>query len=402
MVIQGKGSHMLHVEESVKFEEQFTDAFLKFRPRLKEMYQDEKLHPISPEVWELMANLGWFGCVVPTEYGGNERGLSAMASAAEAITKSGVTPVFAVLTALSAVCIARFGSESLKQKYLPEIAKGAIKFAFAATEERAGFNMLEIDTFARKDGDHYVINGAKMYISGFDLADNILLVARTMTLKQCKEMNLPKTAGISLFVVGTDQAGITKHRLNTRGEGYIKQFALSFENVRISAQQLLGKEHEGASALFTSFNVERVLFVAFALGSIQYCLDIACDYARTRRVFGDNPIGKYQSIQHPLADAKIRSEAVRQLLLQAVDMIEQGGDPAKVSTMINSAKYLVSEAGSKALDASMDALGGRAFNEDYGIIQLAETMRLLRLSPISNSLILNDIAERVLCLPRSY
>jgi len=389
-------------EEQEKFKDQVTEAFLQFKPRLKTMYEDEKSHPVSAEVWQLMAQLGWFGGVIPKKYGGNERGLLAMTMAAEAMARQGVTPFFSALTALAAACISRFGSEDLKQQYLPRIAQGEIKFAFAATEERAGFNMLEMDTFARKDGDHYVINGSKMYTSGFDISCHSLLVARTLTVEQCKQMSLPKTAGISLFLVDNDAAGISQELLNTRGEGYVKQFALTFENLKVPAARLLGKEHEGAAALFSSFNIERCIFVAFALGSIQYCLDVACEYARNRKVFGDTPIGKYQAIQHPLADVKIRTEAVRNLLVQAVEAIELRGDVLKVTTLINSAKYLVSEAGAKAVDASIDALGGKGFNEDYGLIQLAEGMRLLRLSPISNHLILNDVAERVLGLPRSY
>jgi alkylation response protein AidB-like acyl-CoA dehydrogenase len=285
---------------------------------------------------------------------------------------------------------------------LPRISKGEIKFAFAATEERAGFNMLEIETLAQKNGDHYLINGSKTYTSGFDIADHFLLVARTLTTQECKQKSLPKTAGISIFIVDTDSPGISQQHLNTRGEGFVKQFALTFEGLKVPSRHLVGKENEGASALFASFNIERIIFVAFALGSIQYCLDVACEYARNRKVFNDTPIGKYQSIQHPLADAKIRTDSIRTLLFQAVDAIDQGGDVLKVSTLINSAKYLVSEAGSKAVDASMDALGGKGFNEDYGIIQLSEVMQLLRLSPISNSLILNDVAERILGLPRSY
>jgi acyl-CoA dehydrogenase len=393
---------MSSIEKQEQFKEQVAEAFSKFKPDLKTMYQDEKLHPVSAEVWRLIAELGWFGCVIPSQYGGNERGLLAMAMAAEAMARSGVAPLFSGLTALASFCISRFGSEDLKQLYLPRISRGEIKFAFAATEERAGFNMLEIDTVAEKNGDHYVINGSKMYTSGFDIADYFLLVARTLSIQECKQKSLPKAAGISIFLVDTDSPGISKQQLNTRGEGSVKQFALTFENLKVPSAHLVGKESEGASALFASFNIERVIFVAFALGSIQYCLDVACEYARNRKVFNDIPIGKYQSIQHPLADAKIRTESIRLLLVQAINAIDQGEDTLKIGTMINSAKYLVSEAGAKAVDASMDALGGKGFNEDYGIIQLLEVMKLLRLSPISNNLILNDVAERLLGLPRSY
>jgi acyl-CoA dehydrogenase len=202
--------------------------------------------------------------------------------------------------------------------------------------------------------------------------------------------------------VDTDSPGISKQQLNTRGEGCVKQFALTFDNLKVPAGRLVGKENEGASALFASFNIERIIFVAFTLGSIQYCLDVACEHARNRRVFSDTPIGKYQAIQHPLADAKIRADSVHNLLMQAATGIDQSGDVLQLGTLINSAKYLVSEAGAKAVSAAIDALGGKGFNEDYGIFQLSEVMQLLRLSPISNHLILNDVAEKVLGLPRSY
>jgi alkylation response protein AidB-like acyl-CoA dehydrogenase len=393
---------MSSFDEQEHFRDEFTQAFAQFKPHLKTLYQQEKTSPVSAEVWQLMAKHGWFGCLVPSKYGGNERGVLAMAMAAEAISRSGIAPLFAGLTALTSACISRFGSEDLKEQYLPRICRGEIKFAFGATEERAGFNMLEIDTFAEKVGDGYVINGSKTYTSGFDIADYVLLVARTITVQECQRRGLPKTAGISIFLVDTQSAGISRQPLNTRGEGYVKQFSLSIENLRVPAKQLVGKESEAAAALFTSFNIERILFIALVLGSIEYCLAVACEYASSRKVFGDAPIGKYQSIQHPLADAKIRADAVRNLLVQAASAIDHGGDPLRLTTLINSAKYLASEAGSKAVNAAIDALGGRGFNEDYGLIQLAEVMQLLRLSPISNHLILNDVAEKVLGLPRSY
>lgn len=389
-------------EAHKEFRLETREAFKKFRPLLSKLYQQEKSEPISKDVWLLMAKLGWFGCVIPSQYGGNERGLRAICESAMEITGAGLMPYPATLTALAAICMGKFGSDELKQKYLPQIAKGEIKFAFAATEDRAGFNMLEIDTFAEKRDGSYFVKGSKAYVSGFDVCEYMLLVARTMTFEECAKKGLPKTAGISLFVVETSAKGIVKRQLHTRGEGHVKQFALAFEDLEISSDDLVGKEHQGAAALFSAFNIERLIFVAFALGSIQYCLDVACEHARNRKVFRDTPIGKYQSIQHPLADAKIRMEAVKAMLIQAIDAIDNGEDAAKIATLVNSAKYLASEAGLKAVDAAMEALGGKGFNEDFGLIQLWELMRLLKLSPISNSLILNDVAEKVLELPRSY
>jgi acyl-CoA dehydrogenase len=384
----------------------FTDAARRalqpLRTRLSNVHEAERrTGEAFAEVWKCLSEIGWFGCLIPEEFGGNERGMVAMAIAYEELAKQGILTTFPVLTALSAACIARFGNATLRQHILPRIAKGEAKICVSATEETTGFNLFGITTFAKKECDHYLISGSKTYASGFDVADYALVVTRTTSLEECEKLGLPKTVGLSLFLVDTRAAGISKVPLNTRGEGVIKQFKVYFLNVKAPAEGLIGKENEGASALFFSFNIERVLFAAGVLGTSQFCLEVACEHARNRRVFGDTPIGQYQAIQHPLADVKIRQEAVRLMTYRTARAIDQGEDPSKLLVLANSTKYLASELGLKAVDAALEALGGKGFDQDTGIIQLWETMRLLKLSPISNSLILNDIAERVLNLPRS-
>jgi acyl-CoA dehydrogenase len=388
--------------QQAAFKDAAREAFRPLKTRLSDLRESEKdTSGALAEIWKCLTQIGWFGCLIPEEFGGSERGILAMALAYEELASQGVLTTFPVLTALSTACIARFANNTLKQHVLSRMAKGELKVCVSATEETAGFNLFGIKTFAKKERDHYLISGSKTYASGFDLADYALVVTRTTSLEECETRGLPKSVGLSLFLVDTRAPGISKTPLNTRGEGTVKQFKVDFLNVRSPAEALIGKENEGALSLFVSFNIERVLFAAGVLGTSQFCLDVACEHARNRRVFGDTPIGQYQAVQHPLADVKIRQEAVRLITYRTAEAIDQGEDPSKVVVLANSTKYLASELGLKAVDAALEALGGKGFDQDTGIIQLWETMRLLKLSPISNSLILNDIAERVLNLPRS-
>jgi len=307
-----------------------------------------------------------------------------------------------VLSSMGAIAIARFGSDELKSRILPKIVSGEIKLAIAATEEEAGFNVLNAKTFAENRGDHYLVNGSKTYISGFDVADYSLLVTRTMTREKCEQQGMPKTGGISMLLVDNKSKGLKYEPVPSHGEGVLTQFKLEFENVSIPADHLIGTEHEGTKVMFTIFNPERTLASGMALGMSRYCLELACQHARERKVFADTPIGAYQSIQHPLAELAIRLEAARLITYKSAQLFDQGLKAGEVAFSANSAKFLTSELAIKAVDATIDTFGGKGFDEDYGIIHLLDAARLLKTAPISNALILNQIAERYLDLPRSY
>lgn len=353
-------------------------------------------------VWSALTNCGFFGTMIPLQYGGNECGLVSASLMMEELAICGLHNFMPILNTIDTICIARFGSETIKQELLPKIARGELKLALAVTEKKAGFNIFQIETFAEKRGDQYLINGDKIYISGVDVADLIMLVVRTISFAEAKRRKLSKTAGISLMLVAPDTKGLKFREVPSRGEGVLKQFALEFNNVEIPAMNLIGEEHGGAEVMFHSFNPERILVSAMALGVSQYCLNLACEHARNRTVFKDTPIGTYQSVQHPLAEVAIRQKALRWMIYHTAWLFDQNAPTTKVAESAIAAKFLASELVLKAVDAAIDTFGGKGFDEDYGVVHFWELARFLKTSPISNALVLNQIAEHDLNLPRSY
>jgi alkylation response protein AidB-like acyl-CoA dehydrogenase len=320
----------------------------------------------------------------------------------EELAAQGLHSFQPILQSMGAVAIARFGSDELKEEVLTDVVNGRRKLAIASTEAEAGFNVLNIKTFAERQGDHYLVNGEKHYVSGADIADSLVLVARTQSREECERLGLPKSAGMSLFLLDANADGLERTHLPSRGEGVLSQYAVDFHNVRIPTSHRIGDANAGTKPMFTMFNPERTLVSAMAIGISRYCLDLACDRARTRRVFGDTPIGAYQSVQHALAEVAIRLEAVRLQTQRAAWLFDHGADGTAQAQSANAAKYLSARLAEQAVDAAIDAFGGKGFDETYGVIHLWEASRLLKTVPISNSLILNHVAERTLKLPRSY
>jgi acyl-CoA dehydrogenase len=380
------------------------ELLARFEPRRAEfrrMIQEERRYP--QELWDALAEMGFMGSLIPEEYGGSGLGLTALALGLEELSAAGIAAsTLLLLTGMDALCILRNGSEALKQRFLPGIATGRLKFCFAITEPDAGSNSFRISTHAERQSDAYEITGSKVFITGVDVTDYMLLVTRTTTYKDVAAQKLPKAHGFSLFVVPTDAPGLEKRKLPMRGiEGH-NQFLLFFDRVRVPAENLVGVENQGAIALFNSLNPERILAAASASGTIAYLLRRACDYARERKVFGDRPIGAYQGLAHPLAEVRIELDAVRLLTYRAAWAFDRGDPPATVGAYANMAKYMAAETGVKAADRAIETLGGYGFSEEYGIIHAWEGTRLLRTAPVSREMILNHIAEHVLELPRSY
>lgn len=353
------------------------------------------------ESWRVLAEIGALAHLVPRSFGGSEGGLVPLALALEEMAAAGFGANLAVLTAVVTILIARHGSSDLREKHLPAVASGSRRFCLAVTEEEAGFNILRASTFARRDGDCYRLTGKKRYISGADVADFMLVLARTLSPEECQSRGLPKAAGLSLLLVDAGAKGIVRRPLAAHGDGGLTPFELTFEDVAVPVDHRVAEEHAAVPPMFAAFNAERVLFAAGGVGLSQYCLDRACEHARKREVFR-GPIGAYQSIQHPLAGVKVLQEAVRLTTYRAAWSFDRGDDPARVGVHANSAKLLAAQLALKAVDAALDAFGGKGFDEEYGLIHLWEQARLMKTSPVSEALILNGIAEGVLGLPRSY
>ncbi len=360
--------------------------------------QGEHLEP----VWDgFCRRAGALGAVVPPEDGGSGEGLLGLGRALEEMGATGLNHMLPVLTAVCTVGIARHGRGAARAR-LPRIAAGEHRLCFAVTEPEAGFNTFRTATRARRQGDGFVLDGAKIYISCADLADEMLVLVRTRSPEECAQAGLPRTAGLSLLLVPPAAQGVTATPMATRGEGALRQFVIEFEGVEVPAANLVGDEDRGFGPLLDLINAERVLVSAMVVGLGRYCLGLACAAARGRKVFGDTPIGAYQAIQHPLAEVRVRQEALALVVREAALAFDQGSDPRRAGFLSNVAKFHAAELAAKALDAATHALGGRAFDERHGLIQLLDFVHLLKIAPISAELILSGVAEYELGLPRSY
>jgi alkylation response protein AidB-like acyl-CoA dehydrogenase len=360
---------------------------------------------IAEEGWERFAGTGALATVIPEEYGGTGAGLQALSLALEELGAVGLGNMMPILTAIDALAVARHAGEPLKRKVLPGVAAGRLRLCLALTEAEAGFNTFNIATLARRHGDAFRITGTKIYISGADIADWLLVLARTSTPEECAARGQSKTAGLAFFMVPAtpaDTAGLTLRQVPTTAEGTLKQFEVEFRDVEVPAENLVGWEDEGLKPLLDVLNPERILISATVVGTATHCLGVATEHARNRRVFGDTPIGSYQSVQHPLAEVRIRQEALRLVAREAARGFDSGMGARDLAFLGNSAKFLAAELGNKAVDAAIETLGGKGFDQRYGVIHQFEFMRLLKTAPVSSSLILNHVAEHTLGLPRSY
>lgn len=375
----------------------------RFQPRLDEIWDEVFQHHRFPEeIWDALSEAGLHGCVVPEAYGGTGLGLQALTAAVEVLGRAGLVNALVILTAMDALCVLRNGSEDLKGRILPEVAAGRMKIAFALTEPDAGSNAFRISTFARRDGDVYRVTGQKTYISGIDEADRALLVCRTVSADDLKAQGLPKAYGMTLLLLDPKVPGVTLRPMPMRGIEGARQFTVHLDGAAVPVSDRIGEEHQGAIALFNTLNPERILASAAACGMVQYLLDRACRYARERSVFGKSAIGAYQAVQHPLAEVRIGLDAARLLTQRAAWAFDRGLDPHEVGQYANMAKLTAADLAVQAADRAIETLGGAGFSEEYRVIQLWETARLLKTAPVTREMILNFVAEHLLELPRSY
>jgi len=375
----------------------------KYEPRRAEFREMvDKRGEFPEELWQDYAKVGLMGCLVPEEYGGSGAGLLAMTYGFEEMVAQGFFPGLLLVTAMDAACLVRNAPEHIKQKFLPKICDGSLKFCFALTEPNAGTNTFRLQTTAKRHGDVYRLNGQKVFISGWDVADYALVVARTTTLDELKEQGKPKVHGLSLFLVDTKSKGIEKTRLPIPLNEGLRQYQLFLDDVEVPADHLIGVEDDGAMTMFNSLNPERILTGAICAGMAEAALKKAVAYAKERVVFGDKPIGSYQSIQHPLAEVKIMLEAVRLMTYKAAAAYDEGVAPAEVGSMANMAKLLAADLAIKAADTAIEVHGGNGFSEEFGLIQLWNGARLLKTAPVSREMILNFVAQQDLGLPKSY
>ncbi|MGH9296510.1 MAG: acyl-CoA dehydrogenase family protein [Acidimicrobiales bacterium] len=345
------------------------------------------------ELWQALGDAGFLGVHLPESYGGGGMGIAELTIVCEEVAAAGCPLLLMLVSpAICATLIAKFGTEEQKGRWLPPMAAGQLKMAFAITEPDAGSNSHKLATTAVRDGDEWRLSGTKYYISGIDEADAVLVVARTGTDEKTGR------AKLSLFIVDTDAEGFSATHIPVEISAPEKQFTLFLDRSPLTHDRLLGTEGDGLRQVFAGLNPERLMGAAVASGIGRYALERAASYARERSVW-DKPIGAHQGIAHPLAVAKVQVELARLMLQKAAWCYDNDEDAAEAANM---AKYAAAEAALCALDQAIQTHGGNGLATEYGLADLWGTARLLRTAPVSREMILNFVAQHSLGLPKSY
>lgn len=352
-------------------------------------------HAFPQELFRRVADDGFLGIMVPQEYGGAGLGMTEMALFMEGMASHGIPLLMMVVgPCMSLSHLARHGSEHHRRELLPAACRGDIQFCFAITEPGAGSNSIRMTTLARRNGNRFSLSGEKTYITGADVADYCLVVARTRPHQEVSR----KTDGFTLFVVDLNKKGVSRQRVRISIPLPEEQFTVFFDDVDLGPEDVVGDVDAGFSILFDTLNPERIILAALCCGLGRFALEKGVRYASERAVFGQ-PIGAHQGLQHPMAKAYAAVELASLMTRRAAWEFDSG-QPAGASA--NMAKYAAAEAGIEAVDIALQAHGGSGFTEDTGLYELYPLMRLLRTAPVNRELCLSYIGEKVMGLPRSY
>jgi acyl-CoA dehydrogenase len=349
------------------------------------------------DFYRALAADGWLGVCIPQAYGGSGLGVSEAAIMMQAVSASG-----AGLSGASAVHmnifglnpVAVYGTEEQKRRMLPPIAAGKEKACFAVTEPNAGLETAKLQTKAERRGDVYVVTGAKIWISTAQVADKMLILARTAPAAAADK----PTAGLSLFYTALDRRFVEVREIEKMGRKAVDSNQLFIDGLEVPVADRIGEDGRGFEYILHGLNPERILVAAEAIGLGRVALDRATAYAKQRVVFG-RPIGQNQAIQHPLAQCWMELEAAELMMLKAAWQYDHGVPCAPAA---NAAKYLAAEAGFKACQTAVATHGGYGYAKEYHVERYFREIMIAKLAPVSPQLILCFIAEKVLGLPKSY
>ena len=345
---------------------------------------------------EALTAAGFLAALIPEEYGGSGLSLKAAVAIMEEIQASGCNGAACHAQMYVMGTLLRHGSADQKARFLPDIAAGALRLqAFGVTEPGSGSDTLNLRTVAVRDGDHYVINGQKIWTSRLEHSDLMLLLARTTARDAVKK----RTEGLSVFLLdlrGESRRGLTVRPIRTMMNHATTE--VFFDNVRVPAENLIGEEGQGFSYILAGMNAERILIAAECIGDAKWFIERATSYAKERVVFG-RPIGQNQGIQFPIARAYAQMRAAALMVEEAAERYQAG---LPCGPEANMAKLLAAEASWAAADTCVQTLGGFAFAEEFDVERKFRETRLYQVAPISTNLILSYLSEHVLGLPRSY
>jgi acyl-CoA dehydrogenase len=349
------------------------------------------------DFYRAMATAGWLGIAMPTQYGGAGLGISEAAVMMETVAASG-----AGLSGASAIHMNVFGlhpvvvhgSDEQRARWLPPIIRGEHKACFGVTEPNTGLNTLKLKTYARREGDRYVVTGQKVWISTAQVAHKILLLARTTPIEEVRK----PTDGLSLFYADFDRNRIEVREIDKMGRKSVDSNQLFIDGLEIALEDRIGEEGQGFKYILHGMNPERVLLAAEATGLGRAALRRAAVYAGERVVFG-RAIGKNQGVQHPLAERWVELEAGTLLYQRAAWLYDRG---ESCGAEANAAKFFCAEAGFRACETAVLTHGGFGYAKEYHVERYFREIMIHKLAPVSPQLILCYIAERVLGLPKSY
>ncbi|GAB2851452.1 acyl-CoA dehydrogenase family protein [Actinocorallia aurea] len=349
------------------------------------------------EFHKAMADAGWLGVAMAEDVGGAGLGITEAAIMMQAVAESG-----GGMTAASSIHgpvfsmqpVALFGTDEQRKRMIPPVLTGEQRICFAVTEPDAGLDTTKLRTRAERRDGGYLVNGEKIWISVAQVADKMMLLARTTPLEEVTR----KTEGLSLFFTDLDRARIDVRQIPKMGRHAVDSNLLFLTDVWIPEEDRIGAEGEGFKIILHGLNPERILLAAEAIGLGRAALKRAAKYARERIVF-DRPIGMNQGIQHPLAKCWAQLEAANLMVLKAATLFDDGAD---CGVEANAGKYLAAEAGFEACHTAMLTLGGMGYAREYDVERYLREVMIPRTAPVSPHMILNFLAEKVLGLPKSY
>jgi alkylation response protein AidB-like acyl-CoA dehydrogenase len=359
----------------------------------RKYFQDVVARGAQPdELWAELGAAGFLGAHIPEAYGGSGGGLSDLYIVIEETAAQGCPMLSLVISSICAPIIERFGSTAMKEHWLPGIASGTRRIAFAITEPDAGSNTHKIKTSAQLTDDGWVLNGAKYWTSAIDESEAVLVVARDA------ELSTPERSALSLFIIPTDTEGLSWKPIEAALSSNDKQFMTFYDDVRLPPEALVGERGAGLKQVFVGLNPERVAAAGVNNGISRFALEQAAQYAKDRSVWG-KPIGAHQGVAHPLAEAYIAVQNARLMAARAAQLYDLGEDPAEAANM---AKFSAAESSLKALDEAIQVHGGNGLALEYGLADLWFIARLHKTAPVSREMILNHVGQHSLGLAKSY
>lgn len=375
------------------------DAIFKICARFGDEYwlKKDKEGGFPFEFHEALAADGWLGIAMPEEFGGSGLGITEAALMMQAIAESGAgmqgaSAVHMNIFGLNPVIV--FGTEEQKRRFLPPLIAGKEKSCFAVTEPNVGLDTTRLKTKAVREGNRYRVDGHKIWISTAQVADKVLLLARTTPLEEVKR----PTEGLSLFYTTLDRTYVDVREIDKMGRKAVDSNELFIDGLPVPLEDRIGEEGQGFKYILHGMNPERILIAAEAVGIGRVALERASQYAKDRVVFG-RPIGQNQGIQHPLAKAWMNLEAANLMVFKAAALYDQD-QPCGIEA--NAAKYLAGEAGFEACETAVLTHGGMGYAKEFHVERFLREVLITRIAPVSRELILSHVAEKALGLPKSY